>query len=103
MLAELREIAEAMPIPAPAWHSHVRPILHVRDELLAGIAELEALPDGEERAERLLGEELEPLPGTALAELPVPAGEHPYLGEILAVLEAARLVQAAFAAASLNV
>jgi len=103
MLAELREIAEAMPIPAPAWHSHVRLILHVRDELLAGIAELEALPDGEERAERLLGEELEPLPGTALAELPVPAGEHPYLGEILAVLEAARLVQAAFAAASLNV
>ncbi|HET8528389.1 MAG TPA: hypothetical protein VFL60_05725 [Gaiellaceae bacterium] len=103
MLAELRELAEAMPVPQPAWHPHVRLIVRVRDELLAGIDRLEALPDGEERAERLLGVELEPQPGSALAELPVPEGEHPFLGEILAVLEAGRLVQTALAAASLTV
>lgn len=88
MLAELRELAAALPVPQPAWHPHVA---------------LDALPDGEERVERLLGAELEPRPGSALAELPVPAGEHPYLGEILAVVEAARLVQAALVPASLNV
>ena len=103
MLTELRELAETLPVPAPAWHPHVRLILEVRDELVAGIERLEALPGGEDRVEALLGVELEPLRGSALASLPAPAGEHPYLGEILAVLEAARLVQAALAQASLTV
>lgn len=103
MLAELRELAAALPVPQPAWHPHVALIAKVREEFLAGLDELDALPDGEERVERLLGAELEPRPGSALAELPVPAGEHPYLGEILAVVEAARLVQAALVPASLNV
>jgi hypothetical protein len=101
MIAELRELAEGMPIPAEDWHPQVALMRRVRDELLAGLAMLERLRDGEERLAEAVDAAEPATPGTALAALSVPQGEHPYLGEILAVLEAARAVQAALGVASL--
>ena len=100
VIGEIRELAGAMPVPDASWHPHAALIRAVRDELLADLTRLEAQAGGEERLSSLLGAEVAPRPGSALAALPVPQGEHPYLGEILPVLEAARLVQAAVAAAS---
>lgn len=101
MSSDLRELAEQMPIPAEAWHPHVALMRRVRDDLLAGLDALERLPYGEARLLAAIDAAAPALPGTALAALPVPEGEHPYLGEILSVLEAARAVQAALGAASL--
>jgi hypothetical protein len=101
LTAELRALAERLPVPADAWHPHVASIRAVRDDLLAGLDLLERLPDGEARLAEAIEAGEAATPGTPLAALPVPEGEHPYLGEILAALEAARAVQAALGAASL--
>jgi hypothetical protein len=101
VLADLRELAERMPVPSEDWHAHVALMVRVRDDLLAGLDLLERMPDGEARLAEAIDAAEPATPGTALAALPVPQGEHPYLGEILAVLEAARAVQSALGAASL--
>ncbi len=91
MLAELRELAERMPVPDGAWHPHAALIREIRDELLETLERVD-----EETLEALLdGPVPVPEPGSALAALPIPEGRHPYLDEILPVLEAARRLQAA--------
>lgn len=87
----LRELALQLPIPVERWHPYVQLIVAVRDELLA---ELDHVDDA--RLAALLEEPLPPpRPGSALAALPVPDGQHPFLDEIVPFLEAAALVQAA--------
>jgi hypothetical protein len=95
---DLLQLAERLPVPDAGWHPHATLIRAVRDELLADLERLRALPDAEERLTSLLGVDLAPRPGSALAALPAPEGRHPFLDEILPVLEAARLVQGALAA-----
>jgi hypothetical protein len=91
MRAELRELALRLPIPVESWHPYVRLIAAVRDELLE---ELEQVDD--DRLAAVLEGPVPPAtPGSALAALPVPEGQHPFLDEILPVLEAAAYVQAA--------
>jgi hypothetical protein len=98
MIDDLLPLAERLPVPDAGWHPHAALIRAVRDELLADLERLRQLPDAEERLTSLLGVSLAPRPGSALAALPVPEGQHPYLDEILPALEAARLVQGALSA-----
>ena len=101
MIDDLSQLAARMPVPEGVWHPHAALIREVRDELLADLARLRACRDAEERLTTLLGDpSLAPRPGSALARLPLPEGRHPYLDEILPALDAARLVQAALAVAT---
>ena len=102
MIDDLLELAQRMPVPEGMWHPHAALIREVKDEFLADLERLRALPDAEERLTTLLDVDLVPLPGSALAGLPLPEGQHPFLDEILPALEAARLAQAALAAASVG-
>lgn len=101
VVEELRALALGLPIPQPAWHPHVEAIRRVRDDLLAALDQIEADVRAVEALERLL--EGAPAPDVSTAELdriealPVPQGEHPYLDQILPVIEAARLAQLALA------
>ena len=100
MIDDLLQLASRLPVPEGAWHPHAALIRAVRDELLVDLARLRACPDAEERLTALLGVDLAPRPGSALARLPLPEGRHPYLDEIRPALEAARLVQGALALAT---
>ena len=100
MIDDLLQLAERLPVPQGMWHPHAASIRAVRDELLADLARLRTCADAEERLTTLLGVHLLPRPGSALAALPVPEGQHPFLDEIVPVLEAARLVQGALALAT---
>lgn len=91
MRNELRELAESLPVPAGDWHPFAAVIRAVRDELLEQLEDV----DEDRLAELLAGPLPAPCAGTALALLPVPEGQHPFLDEIRPFLEAARLVQAA--------
>jgi hypothetical protein len=100
VIDELRALAERMPVPAEEWHPHVALIRRVKEELLDALDEIEQDPTAAAALVQLV-ERGEPATATtrALAALPVPQGEHPFLDEILPVLDLARLARQALAAA----
>jgi hypothetical protein len=110
LLAEVRRLAERVPLPHPIWHRFV-PEMHavVRDLFLA-LDTLAELPHAQAELVRSVDSDLRPAlddtgsPALAaararLAGLPVPQGEHPYLDEIMLTLEAAGAVLAALTVA----
>jgi len=106
LLAELRLLAERLPLPHPYWHPYTDEMHVVMRDLFAALDAIALLPPARVELERHVEGEVEfPPPdagGLALAaarrrlrDLPVPQGEHPYLAEIVPTLEAAAAALAA--------
>jgi hypothetical protein len=107
LLEQIRRLARDFPLPHPRWHRFV-PLMHdVVDDLTAAVDAVATSPAAVRAlAEAVEGTKREPLdaPGPSLAaararlrELPLPAGEHPYLDEIVLALDGAAAVFVALA------
>jgi hypothetical protein len=109
LLAELRTLVERMPLPHPVWHRYV-PEMHAAVVVAtAALDVLEQLPEAAAELRRQVeGDAAYPddaAGGPAIAAararlraVPIPEGEHPYLGEIMLALEAAEAALATLAA-----
>jgi hypothetical protein len=103
LLRELRSLCARLPAPQPNWHPHVALIVACRQDFERAIDATAAIPDALELFTALADGEAEPdfdpaaSPELAAAwqrleTLPIPAGQHPYLDDILPALEALRLL-----------
>jgi hypothetical protein len=93
-------LANAFPLPQPSWHGHVPEMRACLSDLRHALADAAEAPELFELAARSIEGELEHAFDThaagprlaaayrRLSALPVPAGEHPYLDEIVPTLEA---------------
>ncbi|MGH2933691.1 MAG: hypothetical protein ACRDL2_04145 [Gaiellaceae bacterium] len=106
LLEEIARLRERLPIPHPSWHGYVAEMRQMTADLQAAVEAIRELPAAQaELVRRLEGDAEYPdedAGGPALAaarerlrEIPVPAGEHPFLDEISPTLEAAEAVLAA--------
>ena len=106
LLAELRRMAERLPLPHPFWHPYTDEMHVVVRDLFAALDAIALIPPAHvELLRHIEGEAEIPPPdagGPAVAaarrrlrDLPVPQGEHPYLAEIVPTLEAAASALAA--------
>lgn len=94
------ELADAFPVPHPSWHGYVPEMRACVTDLRRALAVSAEAPELLELAARSVDGDLEEgfdahAAGPRLAVayrrlglLPVPAGEHPYLDEIVPTLEA---------------
>jgi hypothetical protein len=109
LIAEIARLGERLPIPAASWHAYVAELRGMTADLRAAVEAIRLLPGADAELLRRIAEEGDgvdgPGTGPALADarrrlrsVPVPAGEHPFLDEILPTLEAAEAVLAALAA-----
>jgi hypothetical protein len=100
LLEQVRQLARDFPLPHPRWHRFV-PLMHeVIDDLTAALDAVASSPAAlQELVDAVAGDLPEPFDpsGPSLAgaqarlrDLPLPAGEHPYLDEIALALEGAR-------------
>ena len=93
--------AEAFPVPHPSWHGYVSEMRACLADLRWALAVAEAVPEVLDLvAQAVEGKPEEPFSGGGgagpalsgayerLGRLPVPAGEHPYLDEIVHTMEA---------------
>ena|GEM_PF-1915452 len=103
LLAELRRLHARLPVPQPAWHPYVPLIAAARDDLERALALAAERPDSLELAAALLDGGPEPAfdedaspeltaAWRRLEALPLPDGRHPYLDDILPVVEGLRLL-----------
>ncbi len=103
LLAALRDLCVRLPVPQPSWHPYAEQIVACRDDLERALATAAEYPDAIDLVAALIDGEAEPRfdPGTSpeltaawgrLEALPIPAGRHPYLDEILPALDALRLL-----------
>lgn len=93
-------LADAFPLPQPSWHGYVPEMRACLADLRRALAAAELAPPALELAARAVDGELDAVfdDGRAgpvllaayrrLGRLPLPAGEHPYLDEIVPTLEA---------------
>lgn len=111
VVVELRGLADRFPVPHPSWHAQVPEMRAVLHDLRAAIAVLDSHDAARAELVRLIGEEAQPAAAgegrpalTAarrrLRELAVPAGEHPFLDEIVVTIEAAEAALAALSASA---
>ena len=107
--AELQRLADRFPVPQPSWHAQVPEMRAVLHDLRGAIAVLDSQNDARAELVRLIDEEAQPAAdgegGPALTatrrrlrELTIPAGEHPFLDEIVVTIEAAEAALAALSA-----
>lgn len=94
------ELADAFPVPHPSWHGYVAEMRACLSDLRRALAVSGEAPELLELAARSVDGDLEEgfdahAAGPRLAAayrglglLPVPAGEHPFLDEIVPTLEA---------------
>lgn len=108
VVAEMRSLVQRFPLPHPAWHRYVPEMHAVVIDAIAALDALAAASGAHEELHRQVGGEAaspaEDAGGPTIAaarrrlrELPIPSGEHPYLDEILLMLEAAEAALAALA------
>jgi hypothetical protein len=106
LLAELRRLAERLPLPHPYWHPYTGEMHVVVRDLFAALDAIALVPPAQVELLRHVEGEAELPPPDAggpnvaaarrrLRDLPVPQGEHPYLAEIVPTLEAAAAALAA--------
>lgn len=100
LLDEIRGLAAAFPVPQPSWHGYVAEMRTCVRDLARVLEVAAAVPEVLDLVGRALDGELEEAfdagvapPALAaayrrLGRLPIPAGEHPYLDEIVPTLEA---------------
>lgn len=100
LLEEIRDLAAAFPVPQPSWHGYVAEMRACRADLVRAVEVAGEVPKVLDLVRRALDGELEEVfdaraasPALAaayqrLGRLPIPAGEHPYLDEIVPTLEA---------------
>jgi hypothetical protein len=109
LIAEIARLGARLPIPDASWHAYVAELRGMTADLQAAVAAIRVLPGADAELLRQIAEEGDgadgPGAGPALADarrrlrsVPVPAGEHPFLDEILPTLEGAEAVLAALAA-----
>lgn len=109
LVAELESLARELPVPHPSWHGFVPEMREMTASLLVATAAIRTLPEALEELARQVEGSAEYPPddagGAALAEarrqlrrLPLPAGQHPFLDEIVPTYEAAEAALAALAA-----
>lgn len=109
LIAEIRRLAERLPLPHPSWHRFVTEMHVVVRDLFVALDTVAVLPEAQaELAHRVGSHSDRPAadaggPSVAAARerlrnLPVPEGEHPYLDEIRVALEAADELLCALAA-----
>lgn len=103
LIAALRTLHARLPVPQPGWHPHVALITDCRDDFGHAIDAAEEDPRALDLLAALIDGELEPhfVPDTPdelteawerLHALTLPEGQHPFLDEILAALDALRLL-----------
>ena len=103
LLRELRSLCARLPLPQPGWHPYVALIVACREDFERTIDLAAESRDTLRLFEALAGGAPEPgfepdaSPALSAAwkrleGLPIPAGQHPYLDEILPALEALRLL-----------
>ncbi len=97
---EIGGLAAAFPVPQPSWHGYVAEMRACLADLTRVLEVAAAVPEALDLVGRALDGELEEAfdagaasPALAaayerLGKLPLPAGEHPYLDEIVPTLEA---------------
>jgi hypothetical protein len=106
LVAELRRLAERLPLPHPFWHPFTAEMHVVVRDLFAALDAIVLVPQAQlELLRHVEGQAEMPPPdagGPAVAaarrrlrDLPVPEGEHPYIAEIVPTLDAAALALAA--------
>jgi hypothetical protein len=99
LLEEIGALAARFPVPQPSWHGYVSEMRACLADLAVALEVAEASPEAVALLERALdGELARPFDAGAtgrlveayerLGRLPIPAGEHPYLDEIVPTLEA---------------
>jgi hypothetical protein len=102
----LLEVCSRLPVPDPGWHPHARAIGAVRADFEHAVEIAQLVPEVlEEVARSIDADDLAALAPSAgpelraawarLEALPVPEGRHPFLDEIVAALEAAKVTLAA--------
>lgn len=100
LLDEIGVLAGRFPVPQPAWHGYVAEMRACLRDLARALEVATGVPEVLDLVARALDGELEeafdaraasPALVAAyqrLGRLPIPAGEHPYLDEIVPALEA---------------
>jgi hypothetical protein len=100
LLEAIRRLETAFPVPHPSWHGYVEEMRACLGSLASALEVAAGVPEVLELVARALDGELEEAfdahgaPSAlaaayqGLGRLPIPAGEHPYLDEIVATLEA---------------
>jgi hypothetical protein len=100
LLDEIHGLAAAFPVPHPSWHGYVPEMRACLGDLARVLEVAAGVPEVIDLVERALDGELEegfdaqaaPAALAAayqrLGRLPIPAGRHPYLDEIVPALEA---------------
>jgi len=103
LLTDLRTLQARLPVPQPGWHPHTALIGGVRDDFGLAIDAAAEDPAALDLLAALVDGELEPTFDSdapqeltdaweRLQALPCPEGQHPFLDEILAALDALRLL-----------
>lgn len=104
LLSELRSLAEKLPLPQPSsGHPYIPQIVACRDDFLWALEAAEARPAAlDVLADLIDGDAMAAIDPAASPELleawerlralPLPQGQHPYLGEIMSALGALRLL-----------
>jgi hypothetical protein len=108
VLDEVERLARGLPIPNPSWHGCVPEMHAMRANLLAAVVAIRELPAAAHELLRQVDGAADRPPDDAggpflrrarreLRSLPLPAGEHPFLDEIMPTFEAAEAALAALA------